>query len=189
MEFTSVADNRFQDVITTESELRRIIGSPNRWMTSKILSRIDQKCRRFIANSPFVVVGSVGASGLIDVSPKGDPPGFVQVLDDSTLVLPDRAGNRRVDTLRNVLANPQVGLIFLVPGRRETLRVFGRAAIVRDEEVRKAVAGGDRTPEIALVVMVQRAFFHCGKCITRSKLWDFTNGAVDTASSFEAIGF
>ena len=189
MEATNVADNRFRDVITTESELRRIVGSPNRWMTSRILHRLDQKCRRFIANSPCVVVGSVGAGGLIDVSPKGDPPGFVQVLDDWTLVLPDRAGNRRVDTLCNVLANPQVGLIFLVPGRRETLRVFGRAVIVRDQEVRKMVAGGDRTPELALVVAVERAFFHCSRCITRSKLWDFTNGTVGTASSFEAVRF
>jgi PPOX class probable FMN-dependent enzyme len=158
-------------------------------MTSKILTRLDQKCRRFISSSPFVVVGSIGAGGLIDVSPKGDPPGFVQVLDDSTLVVPDRAGNRRVDTLCNLLHHPQVGLIFFVPGRRETLRVFGRALIVRDEEVRRAVAGADRTPEVALVVAVQRAFFHCGKCITRSRLWELSkgNGALGALWSTETM--
>ena len=188
MDAVNVADHPFQDVVTTESELRAIIGPPNRWMTSKILTKLDKKCRRFIASSPFVVVGSTGAGGLFDVSPKGDPPGFVQVFDDFTLVVPDRRGNRRVDTLCNVLRNPHVGLIFLVPGRGETLRVFGRALIVRDEELRRSVAGGDHTlPEVALVVRVQRAFFHCGKCITRSRLWDLTNETIGAASSLAAI--
>ena len=190
MDAVNVADHRFQDVVTTESELRAIIGPPNRWMTSKILTKLDKKCRRFIASSPFVVVGSTGAGGLVDVSPKGDPPGFVQVFDDFTLVVPDRRGNRRVDTLCNVLRNPQVGLIFLVPGRRETLRVFGRALIVRDEQLRQSVAGGERTlPEVALVVRVQRAFFHCGNCIARSRLWEFSKETTDAASSLAAIGF
>ena len=175
----AVSPNRYQHVVQTESELRQIIGPPNRWLTSKILYKLDQKCRRFISISPFVVVGSVGAGGLVDLSPKGDPSGFVQVLDDSTLVVPDRHGNRRLDSLRNVLHNPQVGLIFLVPGRRETLRVFGLGLIVRDEWVRKAVAAGDRTPEVALVVDVQRAFFHCGRCITASRLWESSTAAAE----------
>jgi uncharacterized protein len=173
---------RFHNVVTTESELREIVGRPNRWLTSKILPKLDQKCRRFISQSPFVVLGSASESGLIDLSPKGDPPGFVQVLDDSTLVVPDRPGNRRVDTLRNVLRNPQVGLIFLVPGRRETLRVFGLGLIVCDEDVRAAVSAGGRLPELALVVSVQRAFFHCGRCITASRLWESSNAMAEAAA-------
>lgn len=107
----------------------------------------------------------------MDVSPKGDPPGFVRVLDDRTLAIPDRPGNRRIDTFRNVLENPQVGLLFLVPGKPETLRVAGSASIVRDLALLDAMSVEGKAPEFALVVRVQRVMFHCGKCIIRSGLW------------------
>jgi uncharacterized protein len=119
-----------------------------------------------------VVVATTGRTGHLDLSPKGDPPGFVRVLDEQTLALPDRAGNRRVDSLRNILENPSVGLIFLVPGEGETLRVGGKAAVVRDRGLRESMALNDRVPELALVITVERVFFHCGKCIVRSKLWE-----------------
>ena len=169
---TLTRDVRFDEVITTAEELRKIVGPANRWFTSKILTRLDRHCREFIAASPFVVVGSTDPLGMVDLSPKGDRAGFVRCLDDSTLAIPDRRGNRRVDTFHNVLENPGVGLIFFVPGRRETLRVAGRAMIVRDFDVRSAMAEGGRIPELALVVAVEKAFFHCGKCITRSNLWN-----------------
>ncbi len=164
------AASRFADVITTESELREIVGRPNRLFTSKVMFRLDRACRQFIARSPFVIVASDGAGGL-DLSPKGDPPGFVRVLDDATLAVPDRRGNRRLDTFCNVLHNPRVGLIFLVPGQRDTLRVAGQGLIVRDLELRTMLAEGGRVPELALIVSVERVFFHCGKCIKRSNLW------------------
>jgi uncharacterized protein len=167
------ADQRFDEVITTESELRRIVGPANRWFTSKILHRLDRRCRDFIAASPFVVVGSTDPLGMVDLSPKGDHAGFVRCLDDATLAIPDRRGNRRVDTFHNVLRNPGVGLIFFIPGERETLRVAGRAVIVRDQDIRRALADDGRMPELAMVVIVERAFFHCGKCIKRAKLWDY----------------
>src|SRR5258705_2818538 len=107
----------------------------------------------------------------MDVSPKGDPPGFVQVLDDETLAIPDRPGNRRADTFSNVLQNPGVGLIFLIPGKLETLRVNGRARIVRDMALRERMAVQGKVPQIALVVTVEEAFIHCGKCMIRSQLW------------------
>jgi uncharacterized protein len=173
----AAASDRFHQVITTESELRDLVGRPNRWLTSKMLPRLDQKCRQFIASSPF------SACGPIDLSPKGDPPGFVRVLDDSTVVIPDRAGNRRVDTFLNVLQNPHVGLVFLVPGRRETLRVFGSALIVRDQDVRNAVAVDGRAPDLALVVAIDRAFFHCGRCITHSGLWEPRRGIAEAAGT------
>jgi PPOX class probable FMN-dependent enzyme len=170
---TLTRDARFDEVITTARDLRKIVGPANRWFTSKILTRLDRHCRNYIAASPFVVVGSTDLLGMVDLSPKGDRAGFVRCLDDSTLAIPDRRGNRRIDTFHNVLQNPGVGLIFFVPGQRETLRVAGRAMIVRDADIRNAMAENGRVPELALVVAVERAFFHCGKCITRSHLWDF----------------
>ena len=166
-------DQRFEEVVTTEQDLRRVVGPANRWFTSKILRRLDRRCREFIAASPFVVMGSTDAFGMVDLSPKGDRAGFVRCLDDATLAIPDRRGNRRVDTFHNLLQNPGVGLIFFVPQQRETLRVAGRAMIVRDQGIRSAMVDDGRLPELAMVVGVEKAFFHCGKCITRSNLWNY----------------
>jgi PPOX class probable FMN-dependent enzyme len=178
------ADKRFDEVITTESELRKIVGPANRWFTSKILTGLDRRCQDFIAASPFVVVGSTDPFGMVDLSPKGDHAGFVRCLDDATLAIPDRRGNRRVDTFHNVLQNPGVGLIFFVPGERETLRVAGRAVVVRDQDIRSALVDNGRMPELAMVVIVERVFFHCGKCITRSKLWDYEAHRQQAAALF-----
>ena len=165
----------FEHVITTEHDLRDAAGKPSFWFQNKILTKLDIHCRRFIAASPFVVIASAGAAGPIDTSPKGDAPGFVQILDDCTLALPDRSGNRRFDTFHNLLENPNVGLIFFVPGRRETLRVSGKAIIVRDLVLRKSMAVKGKVPHLAIVASVERAFFHCGSCIARSKLWTLTS--------------
>jgi uncharacterized protein len=172
-ERTASLHQRFAEVITTEQELRSVVGRPNKWFTSKVLSRLDRRCREFIAASPFVVVGSSDPSGVVDLSPKGDCAGFVRCLDDTTLAIPDRRGNGRVDTFHNLLQNSGVGLIFFVPNRRETLRVAGRAAIVRDQDIRTAMVDRGRLPDLVTIVGVERAFFHCGKCITRSRLWNY----------------
>jgi PPOX class probable FMN-dependent enzyme len=164
-------DLRFADTIETEEELRAACGRPS-WFQSKILTKLDAQCRRFIAESPFMVLASTDAGGRVDTSPKGDEPGFVQVLDDVTLAIPDRDGNRRFDTFTNVLQNPNVGLILFVPGRRETLRINGKARIVRDLALRDSMALKGKSPKVATVVFVERAFFHCGSCIARAKLWD-----------------
>jgi PPOX class probable FMN-dependent enzyme len=180
---TSVRDDeRFEEVIKSESELTSIVGPANKWFTSKILHRLDRRCQGFIAASPFVVVGSTDPLGMVDLSPKGDRAGFVRCLDDTTLAIPDRRGNRRVDTFHNVLQNPGIGLIFFVPGRRETLRVAGRAMIVRDRAIRSAMMEGDRMPELAMIVIVERVFFHCGKCIARSNLWNYRVDAEPAAT-------
>ncbi|WP_426443380.1 MSMEG_1061 family FMN-dependent PPOX-type flavoprotein [Bradyrhizobium genosp. P] len=164
---------RFSEVITTESDLRKIVGPANRWFTSKILNKLDGRCRNFVAASPFVVVGSVDSFGFVDLSPKGDSAGFVRCVDDATLAIPDRRGNRRVDTFHNVLGNSRVGLIFFVPGQRETLRVTGQAIIVRDQNIRNMMVDDGRVPDLAMIVAVEKAFFHCGKCIMRSGLWNY----------------
>lgn len=126
---------------------------------------------RFAA-CPFVLIGSCDAAGNMDVSPKGDPAGFVRVLDESTIVIPDRPGNRRADTFMNVLQRAQVGLLFLIPGRSDTLRINGGAMIVKDRWLRDQLAIGGKVPDLALVVKVNEVFFHCPKCMVRSKLWD-----------------
>lgn len=159
-------------VVSSPSQLRDIIGEPLERSLRKQIDRLDRHCRALIGASPFVLVASSDAAGRVDVSPKGDPPGFVQVLDESTLAIPDRPGNRRADTFTNVLENPRVGLIFLIPGKLETLRVNGRARIVRDEALCARMAVRGKVPQVALVVEVEEAFIHCGKCMLRSGLWD-----------------
>jgi PPOX class probable FMN-dependent enzyme len=162
---------RFRDVITSEAELRAILGEPVDKAVAKVVTTIDDYSRRFIAHSPFILIGSTGAAGLVDVSPKGDPAGFVKVLDERTLAIPDRLGNRRLDTFRNILNNPNIGLIFLIPGVTYTLRVSGKAMIVRDVELRQSMAMNGKVPDHALVVDVEHVLTHCPKCMVRSGLW------------------
>ena len=163
---------KFAEVVRSERELRGVIGEPMPRSVKKEIAHLDENCRAFIARSPFVLVASCDAQGRLDVSPKGDPAGFVQVLDERTLAIPDRPGNQRADTFANVLQNPRVGLLFLIPGMQETLRVNGGALIVRDVAVRERMAVRGKVPALALVVTVEEAFIHCTKCMLRSHLWD-----------------
>ena len=163
---------QFAEPITSEEQLRAVTGWPAPRALDKEIATLDVHCRAIIAKSPFVLISSSDAEGRMDVSPKGDPPGFVQVLDASTLAIPDRPGNRRADTYRNVLQNPRVGLLFLVPDRNETLRVNGRALIVRDAGLRERMAVKGNAPQLALVIFTEEVFVHCGKCMLRSSLWD-----------------
>jgi len=161
----------FKDVITDAAQFRDLMGEPPPPCVAKTITRLDVHCRAFIAKSPFVLIASSNARGEMDISPKGDAPGFVQVLDDNTLAIPERLGNRRADTFTNVLQNPRVGLLFLIPGKSETLRMSGTAAIVRDVELRESMAARGKVPDFALGLRVEEAFFHCSKCIIRSSLW------------------
>jgi uncharacterized protein len=165
-------ETTFNDVIKTEDQIRAIIGRPNERVIKKEIAHLEVHSRAFIERSPFVLIASSDAEGRLDVSPKGDPAGFVRVLDDRTLVIPDRPGNRRADTLLNILRNPRVGLLFLVPGKQETLRVNGRAKIVRDLAVREPLTVNGKLPDLAIVVSVEQVFLHCAKCVIRSKLWE-----------------
>ncbi len=158
--------------IEDPAELRAHMGAVNPLAERKVLDRLDAFCRDFIALSPFLVLASADAQGRADASPRGDAPGFVTVLDDHTLFIPDRRGNNRVDSFGNVLAAPGVGLIFMVPGIAETLRVNGRAKLTRDAALLEPATVQERTPTLGLLVEVDEAFFHCGKALIRSKLWD-----------------
>lgn len=162
----------FTEKVLSETELREIIGFPNEAMRRKQLAALDTHCREFIALSPFLLIASINAAGEVDVSPRGDPPGFVQVLDEKTLVIPDRPGNRRIDTLSNMVQQPNVGLLFLIPGQGETLRVNGRACIIRDAAVLERSAIDGKKPLLAIAVEVDECFLHCSKSIRRAKLWE-----------------
>jgi len=160
------------DTIENTERLRETYGPPSERSLKKQLSRFDKHCRDFIARSPFLVIASSDPSGRCDASPKGDAPGFVEVLDDATLLIPDRLGNNRVDTLGNLIARPGVGLIFFVPGLNETLRVNGRARITTDPSLLEPLAVNGKVPRSAIVVLAEEIYFHCGKALIRSDLWN-----------------
>ena len=162
---------RFSEVVTSEAEVRAVAGEVQQRALDKVVRVIDDHSRRFIAAAPFVFVASTCPDGTVDVSPKGDPPGFVKVLDERTLAIPDRLGNRRFDTFRNILQNPGIGLIFLIPGLAYTLRVGGTAIIARDAALRAELSVNGKAPDHVLVVAVSRLLSHCPKCMIRSGLW------------------
>jgi uncharacterized protein len=161
----------FEEVITTRERLREINKHPSHLVSNKAIDHIDDLCRRFITASSFVVVASRGEDGRLDLSPKGDPAGFVAVLDENTLAIPDRLGNNRLDTFENLLVNPEVGLCFIIPGHGDTLRVSGKGKIVRDAHLQRRLAVNEKVPHLVLVVTVEEAFLHCPKCMIRSGLW------------------
>lgn len=153
-------------IIGDVENLRKIYPEAKGIAAEKQLSALDQHCRNFIAHSPFLVLGTDG-----DVSPKGDDPGFVQVVDDNTIVIPDRKGNNRMDSLQNILDNPSVGLLFMIPGVDETLRVNGKAELTIDPDILEPFALNGRAPASAIVVRVEEAYLHCAKALKRSHLW------------------
>jgi len=161
------------DFIASHEELRKIYKTPEPDAGSirKELKRLDGHCRSFIARSPFVLIGSSDGKGNADVTPKGDKPGFAAILDDNTIAIPDRPGNNRLDTLENIVTNPAVGLLFLIPGMNETLRVNGEARITTDATLRERLAVEGKPPISVVIVTVMAAYMHCAKAFMRSELW------------------
>lgn len=160
-----------QTTIESKEQLRARYGPPSERGAKKQMSKLDEHAKNFIALSPFLVIASAAASGA-DASPKGDPPGFVKVIDENTLLIPDRPGNNRVDTMGNILENSRVGLLFLVPGMCETLRVNGRARVTTDPALLEPLSVKGRTPVSGVIVDVDEAYLHCGKAVLRASLWD-----------------
>jgi uncharacterized protein len=160
------------DLIENPARLRELYGAPSERSLKKQLTRLDKHCRAFIARSPFLVIASSDPSGRCDASPKGDAPGFVHVIDDQTLLIPDRLGNNRVDTIGNLLACPGVGLIFFVPGINETLRINGRARITTETALLEPLAVNGKVPRSGILVTAEEIYFHCGKALIRSDLWN-----------------
>ena len=160
-----------QHRIASVTDLRRLFVPAEGLAAKKSLPKLDRYAREYIALSPFLCIATTGAGGRADVSPRGDPPGFVQVLDDHTLAIPDRPGNNRLDTMENILANPNVGLIFMIPGFEDTLRINGKATITADPAVLECATVDRKQPKVAIRVAVEEAFFHCAKAFRRSRLW------------------
>lgn len=157
--------------IATVEELRAVIGEPNPAVSLKLETALNGHARAFIARSPFLVLSTSDGAGAQDVSPKGDAPGFVAVEDEHTLLIPDRKGNKLVFGLQNILVNPHVGVLFLVPGTNETLRVNGRAELTADPAVLERLAARGQAALLAIRVRVDECFFHCGKAFLRAQLW------------------
>ena len=158
--------------IVDKKNLGQLYGEPSERAVLKQLDHLDKHCQAFIEISPFLVIGTMGSDGLGDVSPRGDAPGFVKVKDEKTIYLPDRLGNNRTDTLSNVLENSGVGLLFLVPGMNETLRVNGSAKITTDENILEGLSAEGKAPRSALEIKVEEAYLQCAKALIRSKLWE-----------------
>lgn len=157
--------------ITDEAELRELIGAPMPRAVAKERRTLHRRDREWLAASPFCLIATAGADGSCDVSPKGDPPGFTLVRDDTTIAIPERPGNRRADGYHNILANPHVGLIFLIPGRTDTLRINGRARLVRDAPWFADLEVKGHRPLLAVEVAIEQIFYHCAKAFLRSELW------------------
>ncbi len=160
------------DTVPSKEAIRDLYGKVSPLAANKTLTYLDRHAKAFIALSPFMVIASADASGNCDATPRGDAPGFVAVLDDKTLLIPDRRGNNRVDTLLNIAANPRIGLLFMVPGFGETLRVNGRVSITTDPALLEGHSAGGKVPTSAILLHVDEMFFHCAKAMIRSELWN-----------------
>ena len=174
-------------LIETAQDLRSRYGEPSENSVMKSLDRLDRHCRRFIELSPFVVLATSGADGRADCSPRGDPPGFVAILDERTILLPDRRGNNRTDSLRNILENPHVGLLFMIPGANETLRLNGRATLTADPERLEPLSVNGRAPRSGLLIEVEEVFLQCTKALVRSRLWA-EESRVDRKTALPSFG-
>jgi len=162
----------FEHAITEEAELRALYGAPMERALRKDVARLDEMCRRLVAAAPMVLVASYAADGRCDVTPRGGPPGFVTVLDEQRLAIPDATGNRRLDTLTNVVATGRAGLLFLIPGRDTTLRVNGPACVTQEAGLLARLNSVGKPPRTAIVVEAEEAYAHCPKAFVRSRLWD-----------------
>lgn len=158
-------------MIKTEQDLRAILGSAEGLAVQKARPSLDKYSRAFIAMSPFLVLSTSNAHGKADVTPRGDPPGFAQVIDDNTILIPDRPGNNRLDTMVNIIENENVACLFFIPGFEDTLRIAGRARITNDPELLRRCVVNGKQPKVGVLISVDEAFLHCAKALKRSKLW------------------
>ncbi|PEF23703.1 pyridoxamine 5'-phosphate oxidase family protein [Bacillus pseudomycoides] len=167
-----LGEKKINSLISTEEELRLILGYPSERAVKKVIPSLDYHCREFLSKSPFLVISTSDEFGHCDASPRGDAPGFVYVLNENQIVIPERPGNRRVDSILNILSNSRVGLIFFIPGLGESLRINGRATITKDEEILEKMQVRGRNPLLGIVVKIEECFIHCAKAFIRSELWN-----------------
>lgn len=163
---------KFINEVKSEEELRSLLGNPGVLAKNKVIDYLDDNCIEFLRKSPFLILSSANSSGHCDSSPRGDAPGFIHVIDQKHFVIPERPGNRRLDSILNVLENPQVGVLFLIPGLDETLRINGSATVIRDEHILENMKANGKTPLLGIAIEVEECFIHCGKAFKRSGLWN-----------------
>ncbi|MGG0718536.1 pyridoxamine 5'-phosphate oxidase family protein [Robertmurraya massiliosenegalensis] len=161
-----------KDIITTEEGLRELIGFPSELVKKKVISELDHHCQDFISKSPFLTISTADENGFCDVSPRGDHRGFIYIENNQSLIIPERPGNKRLDTLRNILKNPQVGLLLFIPGLGETLRINGKASIIKNSDILAKLTARGKTPLIGIRVEVEECYIHCAKAFKRSGLWE-----------------
>jgi hypothetical protein len=177
-----MAEHRLtREVIGDEAALRELLGEPKEIVRAKVSDRLNHLTRQFIERSPFLCIATADERGTCDVSPRGDPRGFVRILDDQTLLVPERPGNRIADTLCNIMRNPNVGLLFVVPGIGDTFRVNGKATLTTDAKLLARCTIEDKAPKLGILVDIEAAFTHCSKAFLRSQLWDPTQFIERTA--------
>jgi uncharacterized protein len=160
-----------KQMIETENTLRSKFSTVHPLAVTKSRPALDKYSRQFISLSPFLVISTADADGKADLSPRGDPPGFVQMIDDKTIVVPDRPGNNRLDTMANIVANPNVGCLFFIPGFEDTLRLNGKARITEDADLLKHCSVNGKVPKVGILISIEEVFMHCAKALKRSKLW------------------
>ncbi|QOR68276.1 pyridoxamine 5'-phosphate oxidase family protein [Cytobacillus suaedae] len=161
----------FNKVIKTQDELSGFFGEPSDLVKSKVIDYLDHHCLDFISRSPFLVISTSDNYGKCDVSPRGDHPGFIKIIDEKRFLIPERPGNKRMDSLYNIISNPHAGLLFVIPGLQETLRINGKASLIQDEDLLEEMAVNGRKPLIAIAIEVEECFIHCAKAFKRSGLW------------------
>ncbi len=164
--------NFAEEALRTEEEIRELVGVPHEHIVMKAIPIIDEHCRLFISKSPLLFLSTSNAAGKCDVSPRGDEPGSVKVLNENQLVIAERPGNRRADSITNILSNPNVGLVFLIPGLEEVLRVNGRAYMIKNKEILSAMAVKEKEPVIGIGVEVEECFIHCPRALKASNIWN-----------------
>lgn len=163
-----------KDIISSTDELRVILGEPSKRAEAKVIHQLDEHCHTLLKHAPFLVLSTSNEDGSCDASPRGDAPGFVHILDDHHIVIPERPGNKRIDSLQNIVSNPHVGLLFMIPGMEETLRINGKAYITRNQELLEKLEANQKVPQFGIIVEIQEIYIHCAKAFIRSKLWDPT---------------
>lgn len=163
---------KIADKITSKEELRAMMGEPSRNVQNKAIDRLDHHCINFLQKAPMAFLSTAGADGQCDTSPRGDGPGFVHILDDRHFIIPERPGNRRMDSLFNILDNPHAGMLFVIPGLGETLRINGKAFVIKDQEILKEMAVNGKVPALGIMIEVTECFLHCAKAFKRSQLWE-----------------
>ncbi|KZZ84444.1 pyridoxamine 5'-phosphate oxidase family protein [Bacillus sp. SJS] len=163
---------QFQNIIESAEQLNEIWGNPGKLASSKVIDHLDHHCINFLSLSPFALIGTSNSNGECDVSPRGDHPGFILILNEKQLVIPERPGNKRLDSIRNLLENPHASLLCLIPGLNESLRITGKASVIRDQDILEQMQARGKTPIAGIAIEVEECFIHCGKALKRSQLWD-----------------